>query len=63
MISLDLETNEQVIIGPAHRTRTEHKFRRIMPEFLYQFIGLTNAMRKELPEGLQLPDTPSQVSM
>ena len=34
-----------------------------MPEFLYQFIGLTNAMRDELSPCLPLPETPSQVSM
>ena len=32
-LSLDLETNELVITGPAHRTWTEIKFRRKMPEF------------------------------
>ena len=47
MLSLDLETKELVVTGPAHKTWTESKFRRKMPEFMYQFIGLTNAMRDE----------------
>ena len=63
MLSQELETNELVITGPAHRTLTENKFRRKMPEFLYQLIGLTNAMRGELSPCLRLPETPSQVSM
>ena len=60
MLSLDLETKELVVTGPAHKAWTETKFRRKMPEFMYQFIGLTNAMRDE--KQVSMDTTPDGIS-
>ena len=59
LLSLDLETNELEITGPGRKAWTEIKFRQKMPEFIVQFICVTNTSSQDLSS----PETQTQVCM